>query len=27
MQTLKGGIEQLLTSKLEAVKEVVALGV
>jgi Fe-S cluster biogenesis protein NfuA len=27
MQTLKGGIEQLLTSKLEAVEEVVALGV
>lgn len=27
MQTLKGGIEQLLTSKLEAVKEVVAVGV
>lgn len=27
MQTLKGGIEQLLTSKLDAVKEVVALGV
>ncbi|MDA1336708.1 MAG: NifU family protein [Bacteroidetes bacterium] len=27
MQTLKGGIEQLLTSKLEAVKEVVAIGV
>ena len=27
MQTLKGGIEQLLTSKLEAVREVVALGV
>ncbi len=27
MQTLKGGIEQLLTSKLDAVEEVVALGV
>ena len=27
MQTLKGGIEQLLTSKLDAVKEVVAIGV
>lgn len=27
MQTLKGGIEQLLTAKLEAVNEVVALGV
>lgn len=27
MQTLKGGIEQLLKSKLEAVEEVVALGV
>jgi Fe-S cluster biogenesis protein NfuA len=27
MQTLKGGIEQLLTSKLPSVKEVVALGV
>lgn len=27
MQTLKGGIEQLLTSKIDAVKEVVAMGV
>ena len=27
MQTLKGGIEQLLTSKLDAVEEVIALGV
>lgn len=27
MQTLKGGIEQLLTSKINAVEEVVALGV
>ena len=27
MQTLKGGIEQLLTSKIDAVEEVVALGV
>ena len=27
MQTLKGGIEQLLTSKIEAITEVVALGV
>ena len=27
MQTLKGGIEQLLTSKIDAITEVVALGV
>jgi Fe-S cluster biogenesis protein NfuA len=26
-QTLKGGIEQLLSSKIEAVKEVVAVGI
>ena len=26
MQTLKGGIEQLLTSKIDAITEVVALG-